>query len=246
MKSLFLNRTYRSHVKSPDLVSFTVSVKETNLFISAGRNLEKEASDATVDARYLIEHYIESRKEFYDSLIPISEDRFAPPIIRRMIEDSKKAGVGPMACVAGAIAEFVSRRLFESKNHESDIIVENGGDVFLISSIERVISLYSENIPGGFGIEVSGDKDGIGISSSSAAYGHSLSLGACELATVIANSGSLSDASATALGNSVKRKSDIEGALSAILDIKDVLGALVVFDGKIGIKGKIKLVAIEG
>lgn len=245
MKSLFLNRTYRSQVKSPDLVNFTVSVKETNLFISAGKNLEKKAFDATVDVRYQIENYIESRKDFSDFLMPIGGDRFAPPIIQRMIEDSKKVGVGPMACVAGAIAEFVARRLYESVNYKSEVIVENGGDVFFISNIERIISLYSENLPGGLGIEIMSAPDGLGVSSSSAAYGHSLSLGSCELATVVANSGSLSDAAATALGNSVKKKSDIEVALSKIVDIKDVLGALVVFDGKIGIKGQIKLVAID-
>lgn len=233
-------------MKSPDLVNFTVSVKETNLFISANRDLKKDALDAVFDARYMIEQYIESRGEFKDSLVPIGEDRFAPQIVRRMIEDSKIAGVGPMSSVAGAISEFVVKRLFESEDDISDIIVENGGDVFLISTTDRLISLYSEDLLGGIGIEISSAPDGLGISSSSAAYGHSLSLGDCELATVIAKSGSLSDAAATALGNNVKKKGDIEGALSKVVDIEGVSGALVMVNGKIGIKGDIKIVAVEG
>ena len=212
----------------------------------ANRDIKKLALDVLLDARHQIEQYIESREGFKDSLIPIVDDPFAPPIVRRMIEDSRKASVGPMACVAGAISEFVARRLSESEGKASEIIVENGGDVFIISTTDRVISLYSENLPGGIGIEISSAPDGLGVSSSSSVYGHSLSLGACELATVIANSGSLSDAAATALGNSVKKKSDIEGALSKVVDIEGVSGALVVVNGKIGMKGDIKIVAVEG
>ncbi len=160
--------------RGADLVGFCVTVKETNLLIRAETDLTDEAYSAVMDARNTIEGYIRSRPEFQTSLIPIADDPYAAPIIKEMIRDSGLSGVGPMAGVAGAIAEFVARRLLPSSG---EIIVENGGDVFLVSGDTRVIALCAENEGPNVGIEVGNAKRGLGICSSSAVIGRSLSLG---------------------------------------------------------------------
>lgn len=243
MHGLFDNRTYRTIARGADLVGFSVTVKETNLFIRAGTDLTEEAYAAVMDARNAVESYIRARAEFQTSLVPVADDPYAPPIIKQMIGDSRLAGVGPMAGVAGAIAEFVARRLLSAAG---EVIVENGGDVFLISGHTRVVALFAENEGPNIGIEAGGASQGLGISSSSAHIGRSLSLGGAELATVVAGRGALSDAAATALGNRVKKIDDIQRALGEITEIPGVSGAVVVAGGKIGAAGDVKIVALGG
>jgi ApbE superfamily uncharacterized protein (UPF0280 family) len=98
---------------------------------------------------------------------------------------------------------------------------------------------------GRVGIELPPSPDGIGISSSSGTFGNSLSFGCCDLATVVAKNGSLSDAAATALGNRVKKPDDIEVHAADICRIPGVIGVCVVVCGVIGMKGDIRLTAVS-
>lgn len=241
MQQLFENRTYRTLSRGADLVGFCVTVKETNLFIRARADLTDEARRAVMDARAAIERYIRYSPPFQTSLVPVAEDPYAVPIVREMIRVSGLAGVGPMAGVAGAIAEFVARRLRAASD---EIIVENGGDVFLVSADTRVVALHAERQGPNVGIEVGAARQGIGICSSSARIGRSLSLGGSDLATVVAGSGALADAAATALGNRVKKAADIEPALTGITGIPGVAGAVVIAGGKIGAAGDVRVVAL--
>jgi ApbE superfamily uncharacterized protein (UPF0280 family) len=240
--SLFNNRTYRTLSHGTDLVEFCVTVRETNLFIRAEKDLTAEAYDAVVDARNAIERYILSRPEFQTSLAPISDDLYAPSIVKEMIRDAALSGVGPMAGVAGAIAEFVGRRL---SGASGEVVVENGGDVFLISEGRRVVALYTDARGPTFGLEIADAKGGLGISSSSAVIGRSLSLGRADLSTVAAETGALSDAAATALGNRVSESRDIEKALAEIVAIPGVTGAVAIAGGKIGVAGDVTIVPLS-
>jgi len=248
LRDIFANRLYRIGRGGRDLKAFTVTVKETNLFIQAEEDLTRQATDAVLSIRGNIESYIESRPEFAASLNPIGADPYAPAVVKEMIEDSRRAGTGPMAAVAGSIAEFVARTLSDrGDGKRGEVIVENGGDVFMVTGGERVVGLYGSDILLGLGIKIpaaDSGRAGVGISSSSALLGESLSLGRCELATVVAKRGALSDATATALGNMVKSERDIERSLEEILYIPDVVGGVVVIDGRMGIKGDIELVAL--
>lgn len=254
MHDIFANRLYRVKQKSRNLTTFTVTVKETNLFIQAEENLARLATDTVLLLRSNIESYIRSRPEFATSLVPVEADPYAPVIVKEMIEDSRSAGTGPMAAVAGAIAEGVVRILSNAGDDKGggagckEVIVENGGDVFIMTGGERIVGLHGGDLLLKIGIKipsVDSGLSGVGVSSSSALFGESLSLGKCELATVVARRGALSDAGATALGNRVKSENDIEGALKEIVDIPDVIGAIAVINGKIGIKGDITLVPLS-
>ncbi len=201
-------RTYRYWVESKDLIPFKVIVKESDLYILALTNLQRKAYRLVVKYRSILEKYIEQHPIFLTSLEPIPVDEDAPHIVKVMAEAGEKAGVGPMAAVAGAIADFVGTEL---SAFSPEVIIENGGDIYLKSSRKRVVGIYAGKSPltGKVGLEINGEDTPIGISTSSGTVGHSLSFGKADAATVIAGSATLSDAVATAIGNLVKAPADI-------------------------------------
>ena len=126
----FQERTYRNLVKGDDLVGFEVIVKETDLLVRAERDLSRETRESILKYRRQIETYIDRVPEFERSLVPLREDPYAPWIVHEMIRTSRLAQVGPMAAVAGAIAESVSKDLLALSR---EVIVENGGTSFFQS-----------------------------------------------------------------------------------------------------------------
>ncbi|UCF56275.1 MAG: UPF0280 family protein, partial [Deltaproteobacteria bacterium] len=134
----YRERTYRKRVNAKDLISFHVAVKETDLWVSADRMLENETRDLILNHRYQLESYIHSYPDFLTTLQPYPEDPYAPPLVKEMIEVTRGIGVGPMASVAGAIAQFVARGLLQLTDQ---VIVENGGDIFLKTNRPVTVSI---------------------------------------------------------------------------------------------------------
>src|SRR5512139_2688293 len=133
-------RFYRDWSKDKDLISFTVTVKESDLYVRATRNLSRKALRVLLKHRASLEEYIERQPEFLTSLEPLAIGPDAPQIVRTMGEAAVKAGVGPMAAVAGAIAEHVGKELLPFSR---EVIVENGGDIFLKTQKTRSIGIYA-------------------------------------------------------------------------------------------------------
>ncbi len=233
-------RTYRHWVESKDLVAFNVIVKESDLYILASVNLKRKAYRLVVKYRTILEKYIEQHPVFLTSLEPLSVSQDAPHIVKQMAEAGEKAGVGPMAAVAGAIADFVGTEL---ATFSPEVIIENGGDIYLKSSGKRVVGIYAGKSPltGKIGLEINGEGTPIGISTSSGTVGHSLSFGKADAATVIAESATLSDAAATAIGNLVKKPADITSAIEFGKTIAGVRGIVIIMGDNIGLWGRIKL-----
>ena len=123
-------RTYRSLINRDNLTSYTAKIAESDLFISSDTNLQDQALKSLAKHRHALETYIKNHRDFRTSLLPVAEDALAPPIIRDMMRKAKICGVGPMAGVAGAVAEFVANDLLHLTDN---LIVENGGDIFLKS-----------------------------------------------------------------------------------------------------------------
>ena len=118
-----IGHLYRRRVRAKGLFSFHVTVKETDLWVSADRDLEKETARSIFGYRYQLENYIQTNPAFLTALHPLPEDPDAPAIVKEMIQATRAIGVGPMASVAGAIAQFVGRDLLE---WTEQVIVENG------------------------------------------------------------------------------------------------------------------------
>lgn len=234
---------YRHLVRAADLVSFSVTVKETDLLILAGSDLSEEAREIVLTCRYRLEEYIAANRPFLESLEPLGNDPLAPPMIRTMLAAGQRAGVGPMAAVAGAIAEETGRGL---ASRASEIVVENGGDLFLRGQTERTIALYTgeSGLKAGLGFRVC-PGDGVGLGTSSGRFGHSLSLGEASTATVLAPSAALADAAATAVGNAVRGKGGIENGIARARGIEGVTGVVVVREGAVGAWGDVELIEID-
>ena len=170
----------------------------------------------------------------------MDSDPGAPDIIKEMIRASKLAGVGPMASVAGAVAEFVGKELL---SHTKQVIVENGGDLFIASSIERTVAIFAGDsvLTNKLSIKVKPQDTPLGICASSGTIGHSLSFGKADACVIISKSTSLADAVATAVCNRVKKKDDIKPALEFATSISGVQGALIIFNKDFGALGDIEL-----
>jgi ApbE superfamily uncharacterized protein (UPF0280 family) len=237
---MYEERTYRNLVKTDDLVKFEVVVKETDLLVRAERDLSKEARESVLKYRHQLETYIEIHPEFQKSLIPLMDDAYAPEIVQEMIRTSQLAHVGPMAAVAGAMAEWVSKDLLKLSK---EVIVENGGDIYLATSKERTIGIYAGNSPLSLkiGIVIKPEETPLGVCTSSGTVGLSLSFGKANAVCILAKSSALADAAATAVGNVVREKEDIEWGLEKGKEITGVLGTLIIIEEKMGVWGNIRL-----
>jgi ApbE superfamily uncharacterized protein (UPF0280 family) len=241
MKAMYEPRTYRDLFSGEGLQFFDVRIQETDLRIGAGKRLYNEAYASVQKYRAQIETYIRLYPDFLSSLEPVDCMPGAPAIISRMCEASKKAGVGPMAAVAGAVSEMTGIDLLE---HTDEVIIENGGDIFMKTSIARKVGIYAGQSPlsGKIAIEISPESTPAGICTSSGTVGHSLSFGKADAAVVLSKDTFLADAAATAAGNIVKSAEDIEKALEFASCIEGVVGAVIIVGDKMGAWGDVKLV----
>jgi len=233
-------RTYRHWIKDNGLVSFNVTVKETDLQIQASKNLERETQKLVIKHRDELEGYIRNHPSFLTALVPLPSDADAPDIIRLMIESAQKAGVGPMAAVAGAISEVVGTEL---STRSSEIIIENGGDIYLNTKEKKVVGIYAGKSPltGKINLEVDGNDTPLGICTSSGTVGHSLSYGKADAVVTLSKSATLADAVATAIGNIIKRSEDIPEGIKLAENIEGIAGLLIIKDDNIGLWGKVRI-----
>ncbi len=237
---MFQKRTYRNWVEDKDLVSFTVKIDESDLFIRAAKPFHSQAQSRLRLFRQLIQDYIRKNPTFATALRPYSVKDRTPDIIREMVEASSSAGVGPMAAVAGAIAEYVGKDLLK---YSDEIIVENGGDIFMKTSRIRKVGIFAgkSSYSGRLALEVT-PADTWGICTSSGTVGPSLSFGQADAVVAVCNSAILADAWATRLGNMVKTADDVDGVLEFAKDKPEVKGALIIIGEEMGVCGSIKLV----
>jgi len=233
-------RTYRHWIKGGDLISFNVVVKETDLYIRASTNLKSKARKLVLKYRDALERYIERHPAFLTSLEPLPVNDNAPHIVKAMSEAASKAEVGPMASVAGAIAEFVGTELLA---FTPEIIVENGGDIYLKSLGKKIIGIYAGESPlsGKIELEIDGADTPLGICTSSGTVGHSLSYGRADAVIVLSQSATLADAAATAIANLIKQPGDIPGGIERAKSIEGVSGVIIIQGDKTGLWGKVKI-----
>ena len=237
----YSERTYRNKVSDDNLTSFHVIVRETDLYIRADRNLSDVALRSVYKYRGFIESYIKQHPDFLTSLKPIDDNKLAPPIIEDMLRTSRVAGVGPMASVAGAIAEHVGYDLLQLSR---DVIVENGGDIFLKTENDAQVGIFAGDSPLSYKIALrfKPEQMPLGICTSSGTVGHSLSFGRADAVCVVSESATMADAVATAIGNLVKNKSDIKKAIERGMNIEGVRGVLIIFGKYFGAIGEIEII----
>ncbi len=236
-------RTYRDFGNADRFVAFRVVVEQSDLYVKAHRALHKETEELTKACRSDIVAAIARRAEFLKSLVPIDENPKDAVIATRMVKAGLKAGTGPMAAVAGAVADFVGQALLKLSR---EVIIENGGDIFLKVDHPIVVGLFAGKSPFGdrMGLQIEPTALPLGICTSSATVGPSLSLGRADAATVVSRDVPLADAVATALGNRIKDAGDLKNAVEWALSIPGVDGALGVIGDRIAAAGNVELVPL--
>jgi uncharacterized protein len=248
----YISRRYRERM-GERFSSFAVSYKETDLWIgvdppSFSPRMEDFAATLARRLRFELEAYIALRPEFASSLAPIEADPAAPKLASEMIAASALAGVGPMAAVAGAVAESVGKALAGEFGCR-ETIVENGGDLWLLFEESMDISVFAGASPLSerVGVSIAPNFSPLGLCTSSGTVGPSLSLGRADAAMVASRTlsgvsgGALADAFATKLGNAVRGPGDIEAALELVSRREGILSALVVAGSSMGIRGELPL-----
>jgi ApbE superfamily uncharacterized protein (UPF0280 family) len=157
------------------------------------------AQQLALQYRLQIENYIQQHHEFAKALSPFALDALAPPIVKEMLAAGSSAGVGPMAAVAGVIAEYVGRGLLHSGCRE--VLVENGGDIYINRCQDCTVAIFAgeSSLSLRVGVKLAGHIMPVAVCTSSGTVGHSLSFGLADSVTVIARSTALADAAATVL-----------------------------------------------
>jgi len=176
-------------------------------------------------------------------LDPYQAEAEAPAIVKEMARVSQLTGVGPMAAVAGAIAEAVGRDLLA---FSPEVIVENGGDIFLKISKKRLVGVYAgeSSFTRKIALEIIPRETPLGVCTSSGTVGHSLSLGSADAVIVLSPSTALADAAATALGNLVKAADDIPQTIERAQSIQGLRGLVIIVGDKMGVWGRVKIVSL--
>ena len=241
--TLYEPRTYRDFKETDRFKVFRVVVEQSDLYVRAGAILRKETEVLIARCRSEIEEAIARRPEFLKSLEPIDEHDADSPAVTSMVRAGRKAGTGPMASVAGTVAEYVGRGLLQWSR---EVIVENGGDLFIKIDEPILVGLFAGSSPfnGRLALRVEPTPIPLGIGTSSGTLGHSLSMGKADAATAVSRDVPLADAVATAAGNRISGAGDLKNAVEWALSIPGIEGALAVFRDKIAAVGNLELVPV--
>jgi hypothetical protein len=267
------DQTYRRWVQN-ELHTFPVRVKESDLLISAESSLRVSAENLLRKIRKDLESYIARDPKFAATFEPHEVLPDAPAIAQEMAQAGCLCGVGPMAAVAGAVAEYVGKGLLNCRAgipmpaemtagagalrpteieprqgtaETSQVIVENGGDIFIYTTRPRIAAIYAGNSPhsGKLGVRISRLNQPLGLCTSSATVGPSISFGKADAAVILATSATLADAAASLLGNQIKGPEDITPALESLQPIAGLLGAVAIYQEHLGAWGEIELVPLK-
>jgi ApbE superfamily uncharacterized protein (UPF0280 family) len=244
----YLERSYRKLHRQQDLVHFQVIVKETDLDIGVCRDrytlaLVQWTEKLVRNIRRPLEEYIERDPQFLTTLSPCPLLPEAPQIVREMAMAAEVAGVGPMAAVAGTMAAWVGKEL---SRRSREVIVENGGDIYLRTNRLRSVGIFAGQSPlsNRIALEIRPSQSPLGICTSSGRVGPSLSLGKADAVVILSPEASLADAVATATGNRIQTKEDLAKAVNWASNIPDIIGALAIMDDQLAAQGQIKLCPI--
>lgn len=237
-------RSYRRHIRKENLKAFQITVQETDLHILADRPLEREAIESVLQYRGYIEAYIRQHPAFGTAYSPWTPPGPAPLIVTDMVEAAACAGVGPMAAVAGAIAEKVAQDLLA---FSKEVVVENGGDICLQLNAPATVGIYAGKSPLSMkiGIVLQPCGQPQAVCTSSGTIGHSHSFGQADAVCVLAQSCALADAVATAVANRVKGPADVRSAVDFGKSIPGLTGIVIVCGEKLGVWGNLEVVPIQ-
>ena len=222
------------------------TLNETQCFIISDKQEGIKTAIASIKrSRQHLETYIEGHPNFSYTLKPYPPPK-EPLVAKIMAEAAEKAGVGPMAAVAGAIADLAVNDMIAAGCRVA--VVEDGGEISAVSNctIDVAVGVGDEPLSRKFGFRLF--EFPIGVATSSGRFSHALSFGDAEAAIIFSKNAAMADAAATAVGNVVKGEVDvgIDVGIERALSIEGVEGVFILYKGKVGIAGKVpKIIKVE-
>lgn len=241
MQDRYNERFYRDWMGRKSLQRFQIQVKESDLFILCSKKMETLATRSLQIVRAEIERYIEGNRDFADSLEPVAVADDAPQAIQRMARAAEFWKVGPMAAVAGLVAEEVGSALAAECE---EVMVENGGDVYAKAAEPIRFALYAgEDSPFTDSVTFQVDaRRGLGVCTSSARVGPSLSFGRADAVVAVHPDAAFADAAATSLANRIQTAQDVEDIVSEQKKCEALHGLIACCGDRLGIWGAVELI----
>ncbi len=197
------------------------------------------AKSSLIRHREELEAYIGENLVFQYALQPVMVAG-GPEVVRLMAEAGERAGVGPMAAVAGVLADLAVEAMLRAGARVA--VVEDGGEASIVSDGAIDVALQAGDVPLSRRVGFRLTNFPVGVATSSGLFSHALSMGEAEAVTVFAENAGVADAAATAVANVVKGEAEqgvIEGAVKLGLSIEGVRGVFILFKGLIGMGGDI-------
>ncbi|HNW49872.1 MAG TPA: UPF0280 family protein [Prolixibacteraceae bacterium] len=243
----FGKRFYRERMGEDRFRSFVITCKDSDLWIGVDADsychqMKSFALEKLIELRYALESYIHLYPEFQASFVPVKTKPEDPAIAVEMSKAAQIAGTGPMAAVAGAFAEFIGKALLKEFKID-EIVIENGGDIFLQLKHNLVLSIYAGEsaLTGKLGLEIPALATPLGVCTSSGTVGPSISFGRADAIVIASKNTALADAFASAYGNKVKSANDISDVIKLIRKNKKILSSVIICEGKAGICGQFNI-----
>lgn len=214
--------------------------KESSCTIISENEQGIEIAKSSIKHNYiLLEKYIKDHPKFLHSLTPVVVED-GPRVVRLMAEASLKAYVGPMAAVAGVIADLAVMDMVKIGCKVA--VVEDGGEISAYSnqSIDIAFVAGKESLSKKMGFRLT--QFPIGVATSSGRFSHALSFGDAEAVTVFAVNAGLADAAATAIANMIKGENAreiIQKGIERGLRIDGIKGIFILYRDIVGKAGQI-------
>lgn len=221
--------------------NFVIGESKIHIRCDSKEALNTAVTEIKRHRKHLVE-YIKRHPRFRYALKPIPLSSEAPRIVKIMAMASSIANVGPMASVAGALAD-IGLECMRRKGAKI-AIVENGGEIAAFTERPIVISIYSNSpvFSSRIGFRLKREDCPIGVATSSSKTDRTLSFGEADSVTVVANNASLADAAATAICNSVigeDVKASIQRGLEKAKTIEGIRGVLIIREDHSGLWGSL-------
>jgi ApbE superfamily uncharacterized protein (UPF0280 family) len=204
------------------------------------------AKDSIKLYRTQLEEFILAHPKFQYTLKPFPVPK-KPLVAKLMAEAAEKADVGPMAAVAGVLADLAVADMVADGCKVA--VVEDGGEISAVSDepVDVAVGMGDTPLSNRFGFRLT--EFPVGLATSSGVFSHALSFGDAEVATIFCDNAGLADAAATAVCNVVKSenaKEAIQIGLGKALAIQGVQGAMIIYKGFVGTAGEIpQIIKIE-
>ena len=239
-------RLYRNRMNLQRFRGFRVVVGESDLWVGVSPESYDPEMAPSIEAfmrglRDDLQNYILSFPVFRDTFDPLPVLENDPDIVVKMKNAAIIAGTGPMAAVAGMVAQETGLFL-SGKFHPGEYVIENGGDIYAAVKDPVILAIDA----GGnkkfsdIGLLLTPDMSPSGICTSSGMFGHSVSLGKADSVTVVCPSACDADALATGVANQIQSSADIRGVVERTFN-GNMYSLVCIKDEQIGIRGRIQI-----